>query len=88
VQRKRKLKLPDGNEVEGTELSFRSSGENWNEYLIDDGTVVRLKLVVTDVLRVDGNYDPLGNPIYLVQSTNVMSVSAPEDLKRKEGGEP
>lgn len=68
---------------EVTEVGFRSGGEHWNEYLLDDGTVVRIKLVATEVWRIDGEYDSLGNPQYVVTSTNVTAVSAPQD-KRKE----
>ncbi len=84
---KRKLTLPDGREVEGTVLNFRTGGEHWNEYLVDDGTVIRMKLVATEVMRLDSEYDQHGNPVYLVQSTNVMSVDAPQNLRRG-GGEP
>lgn len=77
---------PDGGMVDGTELGFRSSGEYWNEYLIDDGTVVRLKVVVMDVVRVDGMYDDEGNPQYMIKSSNLMVVSAPTELRREIGG--
>ena len=83
LERKRRVTLPNGDQVEVAEVGFRSSLENWNEYLADDGTVIRLKLVVTEVLRVDGQYDPEGNPVYLVKSTNVTSISAPEELRRQ-----
>lgn len=75
------LPLPDGSQMPTTEIGFRSSGEHWNEYLADDGTVIKIKLVVTDVYRVDGRYDGDGNPLYLTKSTNIMAISAPEDLK-------
>ena len=83
---KRKLTLPDGREVEATVIGFRAGGEHWNEYLIDDASVVKIKLVATEVLRLDGEWDPAGNPIYLVASTNVMSVDAPDNLRRDGGG--
>ena len=83
MERKKKVPGPDGQMVEGTELSFQSGGEHWNEYMVDDGSVIRLKTIVTDVVRIDGMFDQQGNPIYLVQSTNVMAVSAPEKLKRQ-----
>ena len=83
MERKKKLKLPNGEDVEATVLSFQAGGENWNEYLVDDGTVIRVKLVATEVLRLDGHYDAQNNPVYLLQSTNVMAVSSPEKLKRK-----
>lgn len=66
-----------------TEVGFRSSGEHWNEYLADDGALIRVKLVATEVLRVDGIYDAEGNPAYIVKSTNVTNVSVPEELRRK-----
>ena len=65
-------------------MPFRAGSEHWNEYLLDDGTVVRVKLVAQEIVRIDGQYDPMGNPAYAVFSTNVTHVSAPEDLK--EGG--
>ena len=56
-----------------------------NEYLVEDGSVLRVKLVATEVIRLDDQYDNEGNPIYVVNSTNVLAVSAPEALMRKEG---
>lgn len=86
-ERKKKVPSPDGSGqmVEGTVLPFQTGGENWNEYLVEDGSVIRLKLVVTEIVRVDGMYDQEGNPVYMVQSTNVLAVSSPDNLKQ--GGE-
>jgi hypothetical protein len=84
---KRTIKLPDGRQVEATVMTFRSGAEHWNEYLVDDGTVIKIKLVATEVMRLEGEYDPAGNPMYLVQSTNVMAVDAPEKLRRGGGEE-
>jgi hypothetical protein len=83
VERKKRMTLPDGRTVDATELSFRSSGENWNEYLVDDGTVIRLKLVVTEIVRIDGEYDADGNPAYIVKSASVPAISAPDELRRQ-----
>ena len=82
VERKRKIMTPQG-EMDATEVGYRSSGEYWNEYLADDGSVIRMKLVVTAITRVDGMYDALGNPVYQVASSNIMSVSAPEELRKQ-----
>ena len=75
-----------GKEVDAIDLSFQAAGEHWNEYLIDDGTVVKLKTVTTQVFRLEDHYDQEGNPIYLVKSTNIVAVSAPDKLKRKGTG--
>jgi hypothetical protein len=72
---------------DGTELGFRPTGEYWNEYLLDDGSVVRVKVVMTGVIRLDGMYDADGEPVYAVKHNNIMAVSAPEELRRQEGGE-
>lgn len=81
MERKKRVNF-EGRDVEATELSFQVGGENWNQYLIDDGTVIRMKTVVTEVVRIDGEYDAEGNPIYLVRSSNVVAVSAPEKMKK------
>ena len=43
---------------------------------------IRLKTVVTDVLIVEGQYDPNGNPAYFLKSSQVVSIS-PSDRARK-----
>ena len=70
---------PDGTPHDATEVGFRAAGEYWSEYLLGDGTVARLKLVVTGVLRLDGMRDQKGQPVYIIESTNVVSISATED---------
>ena len=72
-----------GEEVDATPIDVNQSNEYWNQYLLDDGTAIKIKLVATKVLRIDNKYDPEGNPVYFVQSTNVVSVNAPDNLKRK-----
>ena len=71
-----------GEEVEATPIEISQSGEQWNQYLLDDGTMIKMKLVATKVLRIDNKYDKEGNPVYFVQSTNVISVAAPDTLRK------
>ena len=63
-------------------VGFRSSVEHWNEYLLDDGTVFKIKLVVTEIARVTDGYDAKGDPVYLATHTQVTAVDAPESLRR------
>ncbi len=87
VVRKRTISGPDGKPLEVTEVSFQNAREHWNEYLLDDGTILKLKPVATEVFRVDGRYDVEGNPVYLLRSRNVVVVNASEQVKKpKEGG--
>lgn len=82
---KRQIPLPDGRTVEGAVIRFQDAGEHWNEYLVDDGTVIRVKLVATEIVKVEGEWDQLGNPLYIVGSTNLAVVSSPDHLKRNGG---
>lgn len=87
MERKRKIPAgPNGEMLDGTEVGFRSDGEYWNEYLLDDGSVIRFKAVVAQVTRIDGLYDDEGEPMYAVKSNNIMTVSAPENLRRDSNG--
>jgi hypothetical protein len=40
--------------------------------------------VVTEILRIDGQYDADRNPMYVVRSSNVVAISSPEGLRRQE----
>lgn len=64
-----------GREVEATPIEVNQSSEHWNEYLLEDGTVLKMKLILKKVMRVNGEYDSEGNPVYVMQSTNVSAVS-------------
>ncbi len=79
---KTKIIGPDGKPYDGIYVPVRESHEVWNEYLLEDGTVLRMKLVVTEVYRIEGMYDSDGNPVYQVKSSNVVTVRPPDNLKR------
>ena len=82
MERRRKVPF-QGKQVEGVEIPIRSSGEFWNEYFLEDGTVIKVKVVTTDIVRIDEQFDADGNPIYVMRNTTVSSVSAPENLRKK-----
>ena len=86
MARRRQVPGPGGNKVWGTEMSFRTGAEYFNEYLLDDGTVIKMKLVATNVTKLDDILDDDGNSVYVVQSTTVIAISVPEDLKEDEDG--
>ena len=72
-----------GRDADGLEVRFKGIHEEWNEYDLEDGTTLRMKAVVSDIVRLDGEYDQEGNPIYLVKAGNMVVVKAPDNLKRK-----
>ncbi len=82
MSNKERLNL-GGKEVWGELIPVQQAQEGWSQYFLADGSIVKMKVVVTDVFRVDNAYDAEGNPIYYVKSTNVVSVNAPQELKKK-----
>ena len=85
-ERKRKMRVND-EDLDVLEMPFQNVAEHWNEYLVNDGSVLRLKSVVTDILKVDGKYDAEGNPLYIVKSAQVVAVSGSDRARRPPGSE-
>jgi hypothetical protein len=70
-----------GRELMGEEIEFETERESWNTYLLADGTKVKLKAVAATIIRFD-EYLPNGDPMYLVNASNVVATDVPENLKR------
>ncbi len=76
-------RIPIGNEwFEGEDVAFNTILESWNEYKLEDGTEVRLKVVVKRVIRTLRR-NASGEPIYVVQSQNVLDTRVSDDLIEK-----
>lgn len=72
----RQVKLRLGDEfVDGEELEFEPLKESWNEYRCEDGSYVKLKVVVSKIVRLDKVNPQTGEPIYQILSTNVVAVT-------------
>lgn len=71
--------LPNG---KVTDVDFEPIKEDWNEYKLEDGTVLKFKTVVRGVIRTDSHDSITGDPIYQVRSTNIVRVKVPEELKK------
>ena len=69
--------LVDGNPVEGERVAFEPVEEPWTKCELPDGTMIRLKLVVADVVRLRDKL-PSGEPHYIIKSSNVLVVDEPE----------
>lgn len=85
AERRTKVQVvPGGPFIDGVEVSVDESSEKWSEYKLEDGSVVRLKQVVLQIIRPDGQYDPEGNPLYTVKAQPVLSVvHVPDRLKKR-----
>lgn len=71
-----------GQKITGEEIEFEVEREGWNVYILHDGTRMKIKTVVSSAIRLDA-YKPDGEPIYIMQSSNVATADVPENLKRK-----
>ena len=79
---KRKYPLPDGQQVDGEEVEFEVERENFNSYILEDGTKLKVKNVVAKIVRLDA-YGPDGSPLYLLQGGPIISADVPDHLKKK-----
>jgi hypothetical protein len=68
------MKVPyQGRQVDGESVDFMTRKEDFNEYQLADGKVLRIKMVVTRIIRLVGEKAPDGNPVYLIQSQNIVA---------------
>lgn len=80
----RKTQINMGDRViEAEDMEFKTVREDWNEYSVEDGYSVRIKLVVSAILKTNER-DASGNPVYVVQSTNIVKVLPPERYNKRE----
>jgi len=78
-----KIKYKD-KKVEAEFIDFKPSKEEWNTYELEDGTKLRVKLVMVSVYRLKDEYIPeTEEPIYVIKSENVLSAKIPEELLKK-----
>ena len=78
--KKVQLKVGD-NIVAGTLVDFETLREEYNSYKLADGSIIRMKTVVTNIIRTE-EFAPTGEPIYVVNSQNVLVADVPDELKK------
>lgn len=79
---KRKVNL-GGQEFMAEEVEFEAESEKWNTYILHDGTQLKLKAVLAEVMRVEGQFTPTGDPLYTVNASIVVSSNSPDTLRKK-----
>jgi hypothetical protein len=72
-----------GKKVTGEIVDFESSPENFNNYALADGTNIKIKTVLLEVVRIVDEYGPNGDPVYLFTAQQIINVNSPEKLKQK-----
>ncbi len=72
-----------GHDTPVTEVDILERKDHVAEFKLEDGALIRFTAVPTAVLRLDGQYNADGNPIYVVLNGTVVTVvSAPEELRK------
>lgn len=69
-------------QVQGQTIEFESKGEPWNQYTLEDGTQLKIKVVLLGAVRLD-EYNDHGQPIYQFQLQQLVGADVPPELLRK-----
>jgi hypothetical protein len=81
-EKKRKITLL-GREVNVTDVPIVQRTDHVSEYVLEDGSVIRFAAVPTSVLRLDGEWNADGSPVYLVAHGSVVTtVEWPPALRK------
>lgn len=67
-------RILDGKEAEAIEIAPILSSENWNEYQLPNGDVLKVKLVMTRLFQIPTIKDNRGNNIYSYDFSPVIVV--------------
>ena len=83
IERQVKVRDQQGNLVEGVAVGIDESTERFSEVKLEDGTTLKTNLSALEAVRVTGQWDADGNPIYVLKSQNVVAVTeSPNALKK------
>lgn len=80
-----KVQLPGGKVVDALEVAVEEATERWTDLKLADGTTIRIKTVVLAVVRLEGEFDAEGQPLYQIKANQIMTASAPEHLRKGAG---
>lgn len=86
LEKKVKIDVPGLGLTDGVDVSITEATERWTELTLGDGSVLRVKPNVFSVVRLDGRYDPDGNPMYAIRGQQVMVVASSPDHLHKGAG--
>ena len=78
-----KVQTPSGRLVEAVQVDYEAVAEPWTTYTLSDGSVIKVRVTLKSVLRLEGEFDQGGNPVYYVGTDAAMRV-----VKSKIHGEP
>lgn len=65
-------------EIKYDNMHYKTLAEEWNEYRIDDGSVVRLKATITRIAKTK-KFDLNGDPVYLIDNNVMLQIRPPKN---------
>jgi hypothetical protein len=71
--KKTKISFPNGEQKNGELIEILDQKEPWSEYRLEDGVTLRLRHVITQVVRLEEK-DAVGNPVYVINGQPVLTV--------------
>ena len=84
VGKRTKITRPDGSQGDGSEVQIIESTERWSEFTLEDGTILRFKMIIAAFIRSDDEHDAEGNPIYGIKGApQVHFVNVPDNLRKQ-----
>ena len=84
AEHKRTVEYPPGTPAAGTDVEIDEAIERSNELRLKDGTILRMRTNVVEVIRVDDQWNENGDPVYVVKSSNTVTVvEASQEFKKK-----
>ncbi len=63
------------------DLDYNTKRESWNRYVLEDGTVLQIKLAMVEISKTD-KFDNKGEPIYIVRTNPLIKGVPSEKVKR------
>ena len=70
----------EGKPVEADEIDIVSESTPWHVFKLEDGTEVRVKTLLSKIVRVRNKFHDDGRPIYFLNVGPAMLVESPQSL--------
>jgi hypothetical protein len=62
-------------------MKFTAEQENWNVYRLEDGSEIKVRVILVSVKRRAEQFQENGDPVYDLNMQQIMHMDCPEHLK-------
>ena len=71
-----------GKNRDAKQIEVLETTRPWADFLLEDGSRLRVNIFIDAVHRLEGEYDQRGNPVYFVNARTASSTFSPENLRK------